>query len=65
MISRTCPECASTWYSADTIGVWICPGCGAEIYPQEEAPENAGPEKPECRYTLRAGPARRLTLVRK
>lgn len=42
MISRTCPECSSTWYSADTFGVWICPGCGAKIFPQEDDSEDAG-----------------------
>jgi ribosomal protein L37AE/L43A len=44
MNSRTCPECASIWYSADTFGVWICPGCGAEIHPAEDDSENTGQE---------------------
>lgn len=37
MVSRTCPSCGATWYSADTEGVWKCPECGGEILPEVTA----------------------------
>jgi len=40
MVSRICPHCNATWYSADAEGVWICPECGAEIPSQEEKKED-------------------------
>jgi ribosomal protein L37AE/L43A len=36
MVSRQCPLCGYTWYSADDYGTWICSHCGAEIPPPEE-----------------------------
>ncbi|MFZ5645137.1 MAG: hypothetical protein ACOY46_16295 [Bacillota bacterium] len=36
MISRTCPKCGQTWYSADEKGTWNCSNCGAEIPPITE-----------------------------
>jgi len=35
MVSRNCPQCGSTWYSADDSGIWICPECGAQIPPEK------------------------------
>jgi uncharacterized Zn finger protein (UPF0148 family) len=31
MIQRTCPQCGTTRYSADTLTDWCCPVCGAFI----------------------------------
>jgi len=39
MISRQCPKCDYTWYSADESGTWICEKCGAEMPPSEDITE--------------------------
>lgn len=36
MVTRKCPQCGSTWHSADESGTWICPKCGAEIPPPKK-----------------------------
>lgn len=53
MVSRNCPQCGSTWYSADDSGTWICPECGAQIPPEKivNSNKNVHPlrrEQPFC-----------------
>jgi rubredoxin len=34
MVMRRCPECNAVWYSADSIGNWVCNGCGFVLPPE-------------------------------
>lgn len=31
MVVRKCPQCGRKWYSADSMGDWVCGYCGTKI----------------------------------
>lgn len=50
MVSRTCPTCGVTWYSAAAEVEWECPGCGVVI--PVEVSDDGTKDLPKLQKTL-------------